>query len=66
MTEDEMVQWHYPFNRHGFEQALGNGEDREAWCATVHGGHKELDKAEQLNNNNNICRLFSSLGQRKY
>ena len=23
--------------------------DREAWCAAVHGGHKELDKAERLN-----------------
>ena len=21
-------------------------KDRKAWCATVHGGHKELDKAE--------------------
>ena len=20
--------------------------DKEAWCATVHGGHKELDTAE--------------------
>ena len=25
-------------------------EDREAWWATVHGGHKESDKTEQLNN----------------
>ena len=23
--------------------------DREAWCATVHGGHKELDTTERLN-----------------
>ena len=23
--------------------------EREAWCAAVHGGHKELDKTEQLN-----------------
>ena len=23
--------------------------DREAWCAAVHGGHKELDMTEQLN-----------------
>ena len=23
--------------------------DREAWCAAVHGGHKELDMSEQLN-----------------
>ena len=26
-------------------------EDRETWCATVHGGHKESDTTEQLNNN---------------
>ena len=24
--------------------------DRGAWQATVHGGHKELDRTEQLNN----------------
>ena len=23
--------------------------DREAWCAVVHGGHKESDTTEQLN-----------------
>ena len=23
--------------------------EREAWCAAVHGGHKESDKTEQLN-----------------
>ena len=23
--------------------------EREAWCATVHGGHKVLDKTERLN-----------------
>ena len=23
--------------------------DREAWCAAVHGGHKELDMTEPLN-----------------
>ena len=26
--------------------------DREAWCAAVHGAHKELDMTEWLNNNN--------------
>ena len=26
--------------------------DRGAWWATVHGGHKESDMTEQLNNNN--------------
>ena len=27
--------------------------DREAWCATVLGVHKELDTTKRLNNNNN-------------
>ena len=26
--------------------------DREAWRATIHGGHKESDMTEWLNNNN--------------
>ena len=32
-------------------------KDKEAWCAAVHGGHKELDTSEGLNNNssNNSC-----------
>ena len=29
-------------------------KDREAWRAGVHGGHKELDMTELLNNSNNI------------
>ena len=36
-TEDEMVGWHHQLNGHEFEQALGDGEDREAWRAAVHG-----------------------------
>jgi len=28
-------------------------KDREAWRAAVHGGHKELDMTERLNNKNN-------------
>ena len=36
-TEDEMVGWHYPLNEHKFEKTLGDSEDREAWCAAVHG-----------------------------
>ena len=35
-------------------------KDREAWCAAVHGGHKEPDTTEQLNNNkNHYASLFS-------
>ena len=36
-TEDEMVEWHHRFNRCEFEQTLGDGEDREARHAIVHG-----------------------------
>ena len=43
MTEDEMVGWHHWLDGHEFEQAPGDGE---AWCATVHGGCKELDATE--------------------
>ena len=36
-----MVGWHYRFNGHELEQAPGDGEgqgkDREAWHAAVHG-----------------------------
>ena len=38
MTEDEMVGWPHPLNGHEFEQALGDGDEREAWRrAVVHG-----------------------------
>ena len=37
MTEDEMVRWHHQLNGHEFEQALGDGEGREAWRAAGHG-----------------------------
>ena len=49
MTEDEIVGWHHEFNRHEFEQALGDGEGQESlacyhpWCS------KESDMTERLN-----------------
>ena len=36
-TEDEMVGWHHRLNGREFEQALGDSEGQEAWCAAVHG-----------------------------
>ena len=30
-------------------------KDREAWHVAVHGGHKESDTTQQLNNNNHAC-----------
>ena len=29
-------------------------KDKKAWCAAVHGGHKELDMNEKLNNNHDL------------
>ena len=37
MTEDETVGLHYRLNGYGFEQALRDGEGREAGHAAVHG-----------------------------
>ena len=34
-------------------------KDREAWSAAVHGGHKESEMTEQLNNNNNYLTIKS-------
>jgi len=37
MPEDEMVGWHHRFDGHGFGWTTGDGMDREAWRAVVHG-----------------------------
>ena len=36
MTEDKVVGWHHRLNGRAFEQAPGDGKDREAWRAAVH------------------------------
>ena len=36
MTKDEKVGWYHQFSGREFEQALGDGEGWEAWCAAVH------------------------------
>ena len=41
-----MVGWHHRFDGHEFEQALGDGEDREAWLSCSSPGHKEMDMTE--------------------
>ena len=43
--EGKMVGWHHRLNGHEFDQALGDGEDREAWHAAVH-RVTESDKTE--------------------
>ena len=37
MAEDEMVGWHHRLCGQELEQALGDGDGREAWCGAVHG-----------------------------
>ena len=32
-----MVGWHHRLDGHEFEQALGVGNEGEAWCAAAHG-----------------------------
>ena len=32
-----MIEWHHQINGYEFEQVLGDGEDREAWSAAIHG-----------------------------
>ena len=36
MTEDEMVGWHHPLNRHEFEQAPGVGDGQGSLACSVH------------------------------
>ena len=52
MTEDEMVGWHHWLSGYEFEQTLGDCKGREclAWCSPWR--CKELNRTEQLNNNN--------------
>ena len=54
MTENEMVGWHYPLNRHEFEQTLGDGEGQGSLACCSPRGHKESDTTERLNNNKRL------------
>ena len=47
MTEEEMVG----LDGHGFENALGDGEEQGSLECCSPWGHKESDTAERLNNN---------------
>ena len=44
--EDEVVGWHYRFDGHEFEQALGVGDGQGAWQAIVHRVTKESDMTQ--------------------
>ena len=37
MTEDEIAGWHHQLKEHEFEQAPGDNQGREAWCAAANG-----------------------------
>ena len=53
MTENEMVGWRRQLNGHQFEQTPGDGKGQGSLVCYSTWGHKELDMAQQLNNNNN-------------
>ena len=52
MIEDEMVGLHHQFNRHEFEQALGDGEGQGSLAYRSSWGCKESEMTERLDNNN--------------
>ena len=49
MTEDEMVEWHHQLYGHESEQTLEDSEGQESLVRGSPWGHKESDKADQLN-----------------
>ena len=46
-----MVGWHHHSTDINLSKLQETVEDREAWHAAVHGGRKEPDTTERLNNN---------------
>ena len=60
-TEDEMVGWHHWLNGHGSEQAPGVGDGQGSLACCSPWGHKESDRTEWLNNNNNYVQRMTKL-----
>ena len=55
MTEDEMAEWHHWLNGQESEQLQEIAEDREAWCAAVHGVAKSQ---AQLSNRTTTTEIY--------
>ena len=53
MAEDNMVGQHHGFNGHVCDQTPGDGEGQERLVCCSPWSLKEMDKTEQLNNNDN-------------
>ena len=51
-AEDDMVGWHFRFNKHEFERTPGDSEGQGSLVCCSPWGHKESDMTEQLNINN--------------
>ena len=59
-TEDKMVGWHHQLDGHEFEQGLEDGEGEGSLVCCSPWGRKELDTAEQLNNNSMVNKFMTS------
>ena len=53
-----MVGWHHQFNRHEFEQGLGDSEGQGSLTCCSPWGCKELDTTEWLNNKELIAEFL--------
>ena len=53
-TEDEVVGWHYWFNGHEFEQALGDSKGQRSLVCFSPWDGKESSMTYWLNNNNKV------------
>ena len=62
-TEDGMVEWHHPLNRHEFEQTPGDSESEGSLSCWSPWGCKEWDMTQGLNNNNGPNGWSKSNGQ---
>ena len=59
MREAEMVGWHHQLDRPESEQALRDGEGQGSLPCCRPWGHRELDTAERLKNNNVVLILLN-------